>query len=59
VTRSQVDVLGLARTWEERYDTLRMVREAGMEVSCGGIVGMRGRWLSVLSSRRSSPRWTP
>ena len=27
-------------TWEERWDTLRMVREAGMEVCCGGIVGM-------------------
>lgn len=27
-------------SWEERFDTLRMVREAGMEVCCGGIVGM-------------------
>ena len=27
-------------TWEERWDTLRMVAEAGMEVCCGGIVGM-------------------
>jgi biotin synthase len=27
-------------TWQERYDTLRLVREAGMEVCCGGIVGM-------------------
>ncbi len=27
-------------TWEERWDTLLMVREAGMEVCCGGIVGM-------------------
>jgi biotin synthase len=27
-------------TWEERWDTLRMVRDAGMEVCCGGIVGM-------------------
>ncbi|MDT7592462.1 MAG: biotin synthase [Pseudonocardiales bacterium] len=27
-------------TWEERWDTLRLVREAGMEVCCGGIVGM-------------------
>jgi biotin synthase len=27
-------------TWEERWDTLRMVGEAGMEVCCGGIVGM-------------------
>jgi biotin synthase len=27
-------------TWEERWDTLSMVREAGMEVCCGGILGM-------------------
>ncbi|MGH3793984.1 MAG: biotin synthase BioB [Pseudonocardiaceae bacterium] len=27
-------------TWEERFETLRMVREAGMEVCCGGIIGM-------------------
>jgi biotin synthase len=27
-------------SWEERWSTLRMVREAGMEVCCGGIVGM-------------------
>jgi biotin synthase len=27
-------------TWEERYDTLRMVRHSGMEVCCGGILGL-------------------
>jgi biotin synthase len=27
-------------TWEERWSTLEMVRDAGMEVCCGGIVGM-------------------
>jgi len=27
-------------TWEERWETLQMVGEAGMEVCCGGIVGM-------------------
>ncbi len=27
-------------TWEERHDTLEMVRDAGMEVCCGGILGM-------------------
>jgi biotin synthase len=27
-------------TWEERWETLRLVRAAGMEVCCGGIVGM-------------------
>ena len=27
-------------SWEERWDTLQMVRDAGMEVCCGGILGM-------------------
>ncbi|MGQ0623262.1 MAG: biotin synthase BioB [Sporichthyaceae bacterium] len=27
-------------TWQERWETLAMVREAGMEVCCGGIIGM-------------------
>ena len=27
-------------TWEERWETLSMVRAAGMEVCCGGILGM-------------------
>lgn len=27
-------------SWQERWDTLTMVREAGMQVCCGGIVGM-------------------
>ncbi len=27
-------------TWEERWDTLQLVREYGMEVCCGAIVGM-------------------
>ena len=27
-------------TWEERFETLRIVRKAGMEVCCGGIIGM-------------------
>jgi len=27
-------------TWQERWDTLRMVRTAGMEVCCGGILGL-------------------
>src|SRR5690242_18998413 len=27
-------------TWQERWDTLRMVRDAGMEVCCGGILGL-------------------
>ena len=27
-------------TWHERFDTLRMVRASGMEVCCGGILGL-------------------
>jgi biotin synthase len=27
-------------TWQERWDTCLMVREAGMELCCGGLVGM-------------------
>src|SRR5215475_15155735 len=27
-------------TWEERMQTLGLVRELGMEVCCGGIIGM-------------------
>ena len=27
-------------TWEERFDTCRLVREAGMELCCGAILGM-------------------
>ena len=27
-------------SWEERWDTCLMVREAGMELCCGGLVGM-------------------
>jgi biotin synthase len=27
-------------TWQERWDTLRMVGAAGMEVCCGGIIGL-------------------
>jgi biotin synthase len=27
-------------SWEERWGTLQMVREAGLEVCCGGILGM-------------------
>jgi biotin synthase len=27
-------------SWEERFDTLQMVRDSGMEVCCGGILGL-------------------
>jgi biotin synthase len=38
--RSFFDQVVTTHTWEERWETLRMVREAGMEVCCGGIIGM-------------------
>ncbi|BBG03059.1 MULTISPECIES: biotin synthase BioB [Pseudonocardia] len=38
--RSHFPNVVTTHTWEERWGTLRMVREAGMEVCCGGIVGM-------------------
>ncbi|MGW5323012.1 biotin synthase BioB [Rhodococcus pyridinivorans] len=38
--RSHFSNVVTTHTWEERFETLRMVREAGMEVCCGGILGM-------------------
>ena len=38
--RSHFPNVVTTHTWEERWETLRMVGEAGMEVCCGGIVGM-------------------
>ena len=38
--RSYFPSVVTTHTWEQRYDTLRMVRAAGMEVCCGGIIGM-------------------
>jgi len=38
--RSYFDRVVTTHTWQERVDTLRMVAEAGMEVCCGGILGM-------------------
>ncbi len=38
--RSHFPEVVTTHTWEERYQTLRMVRDAGMEVCCGGIIGM-------------------
>ena len=46
-------------TWEERWETLSMVREAGMEVCCGGILGMGERSSSAPSSRPTWPSWIP
>jgi biotin synthase len=38
--RSYFPQVVTTHTWEERWETLSMVRDAGMEVCCGGIVGM-------------------
>jgi biotin synthase len=38
--RSHFPNVVTTHTWEERWETLRLVRVAGMEVCCGGIVGM-------------------
>jgi biotin synthase len=38
--RSYFPKVVTTHTWEERWDTLQLVREYGMEVCCGAIVGM-------------------
>ena len=38
--RSHFPNVVTTHTWEERWETLRMVRDTGMEVCCGGIIGL-------------------
>jgi biotin synthase len=38
--RSNFTDVVTTHTWQERWDTCLMVREAGMELCCGGIIGM-------------------
>jgi biotin synthase len=38
--RSYFPSVVTTHSWEERWDTLRMVRDSGMEVCCGGILGL-------------------
>jgi biotin synthase len=38
--RSHFTEVVTSHSWEERWNTLTMVREAGMEVCCGGIIGL-------------------
>ncbi len=38
--RSHFPGVVTTHSWEERHDTCRMVREAGMELCCGGILGL-------------------
>ena len=53
------------RTYQERLDTLARVREAGVEVCCGGIIGMgetnedRARLLQTLANLSPHPESVP
>ncbi len=38
--RSYFPEIVTTHTWQERWETLHMVRDAGMEVCCGGILGL-------------------
>jgi biotin synthase len=38
--RSHFGSVVTTHTWEERYATLELVRDAGLEVCCGGILGL-------------------
>ena len=38
--RSFFPAVVTTHTWEERWETLTLVRDAGMQVCCGGILGM-------------------
>jgi biotin synthase len=38
--RSHFSAVVTTHTWEERRETLALVRDLGMEVCCGGIIGM-------------------
>ena len=38
--RSYFPHVATTHTWEQRFATLQLVRELGMEVCCGGIIGM-------------------
>jgi biotin synthase len=39
-SRSHFPNVVTTHSWEERWETLTMVRESGMEVCCGGILGL-------------------
>jgi biotin synthase len=38
--RSHFPKVVTTHSWDERWETLRLVRDAGMEVCCGGIIGL-------------------
>ena len=46
------------RTYQDRLDTLKSVRDAGLKVCCGGILGMgedRGDWAEMLQTLATMP----
>jgi biotin synthase len=53
------------RTYQDRLDTLQAVRDAGMNVCCGGIVGMgeeaqdRAELLHILATLPAHPQSVP
>jgi biotin synthase len=53
------------RTYQDRLDTLACVRQAGIEVCCGGIIGMgesiedRARLLQTLANLKPHPESVP
>ena len=52
--RSYFPQVVTTHSWEERWDTCLMVRESGMELCCGGLVGMGKPWRSAPSLPGSS-----
>ena len=63
--RSHFGNVVTTHTWEERWETLQLVRELGMEVCCGGIIGMgeslddRCGMLATLANQEVHPESVP
>ena len=57
--RSHFPNVVTTHTWEERFETLRLVREAAWRSAAAGSSGWARRSSSVPSSRRSSRRSSP
>ncbi len=63
--RSHYEEVTSTRTYDERLDTLRRVREAGLSVCCGGILGLgegrraRAELLAELANLNPQPESVP
>lgn len=57
--RSHFPAVVTTHTWEERMETLELVRELGMEVCCGGIIGMGETQFDRASLIRELSRMEP